>query len=233
MQLPFFYQPALSEDRELILSEENSRHLSQVLRMNPDEKIHLTDGLGSLATATIKIPDKKKTIAFIYQHEKFSRSLPETTIAICPVKNPQRFEWFLAKAVEIGVSAVIPLFSERTERTFLKKERMEKIIISSMIQSRQVWKTHLARQIKFEEFIRKATDDNKFIAHCLESEKINLIRLKGNSTILIGPEGDFTGQEISEAINLGYQPVSLGTTRLRTETAGIVAAVLLKFLGSN
>ena len=233
MQLPLFYESSLPGEGELILSEENSRHISQVLRITAKEKIQLTDGRGSLVTASISKADKKKAAAVIRQVENVPQTFPTVTIVICPVKNLQRFEWFLGKAVEIGVGNIIPILSERTERAGLKKDRLEKIIISSMIQSRQVWKTQLGDNIRFEDFLQSHPDQNKFIAHCEDGEKIGLKKFDGSGTILIGPEGDFTPREISEAIKFGYQPVTLGTTRLRTETAGIVAAVLLKFLSGH
>ena len=155
---------------------------------------------------------------------------PQTSIAISFVKNPSRMEWFLEKATEIGIAAVYPLIAERTERTHFKADRWESIIVSAMLQSQQVWKTQLQEPVAFHELISRRFAGTKMIAHCEDDSKNSIVSLQKAvaQLILIGPEGDFSKEEITAALACGFHPVSLGITRLRTETAGIAAAVLLQ-----
>ena len=156
---------------------------------------------------------------------------PKITIAISLLKNTNRFEWFLEKATEIGVSEIIPLICERTEKQKFRYDRMKGICISAMLQSQQTWLPILHEPKQFNHLaIEQFGTQQKFIAHCNEaSGKKNLSTFQplNHSTILIGPEGDFTKQEIELALQNGFTPVSLGETRLRSETAGVVASVLL------
>jgi 16S rRNA (uracil1498-N3)-methyltransferase len=158
----------------------------------------------------------------------------KVSIAISLVKSPARFEWFLEKATELGVSEIVPIICERTERQHFRYERMKAILVSAMLQSQQVWLPVLKEPIKFETLVREESMPNervKLIAHCEDSTKQQLSSLKigktSDSIILIGPEGDFTSKEIEHALEHNYLPVALGETRLRTETAGVAAAVLL------
>ncbi len=213
-----------------MLDEDNSRYLSQVLRIKISEKINVTDGNGHLAVAEVTVADKKKSVIEIETIEQFTAQSPFIHIAIAPTKNPQRFEWFIEKACEVGISSIIPLETERSEKSFKKWERAARISVSAMLQSRQAFKTELQPQIKFHEFVNSFESNKKYIAHCEEGEKCEIERSQAeNTVVLIGPEGDFSEQEIYHAISAGYEPVSLGSNRLRTETAGLVAAVLLKF----
>ena len=234
MALPFFYineyDPSL---KEIELDEETSRHIVQVLRMKEGEKLNLTDGKGSLITAEITQAHKKHCSVNI-QHSTFNtQHTRRITIAISLLKNANRFEWFLEKATEIGVSEIIPLICERTEKQKFRYDRMKGICISAMLQSQQTWLPALSEPVKYIEYIKSVegnTDLGKFVAHCSEeAARQDLLTLNplNVSTILIGPEGDFTKNEIEIAIQNGFIPVSLGDTRLRTETAGVVASVLL------
>jgi 16S rRNA (uracil1498-N3)-methyltransferase len=146
------------------------------------------------------------------------------------VKNNNRFEWFLEKATEIGVTTIVPLICERTEKTIFKTDRMKSILVSAMLQSQQSWLPILQEPIKFLSFVNQVDVANKFIAHCENMDaKVQLIRYLPftDSIIVIGPEGDFSSDEISVAMQNNFHPVALGNTRLRTETAGVVAATLL------
>jgi len=232
MSLPLFYtEPISSSTNIVVLNEENAKHIVQVLRMQEGRQLKLTDGLGNIYTAEITDAHKKKCSVKIIDSEKVPPAQNKVCVAISPVKNNSRFEWFLEKATEIGVTEIVPLLCERTEKQFLKFERLRGILISAMLQSQQAWLPVLHEPIKFEKFITTHLSDNKFIAHCEELNKISLIeianQLKNKSTILIGPEGDFTNEEIGLATDNNFAPVSLGNNRLRTETAGIVAATLL------
>lgn len=232
MQIPFFYEENFLSDENITLSENSSRHIVQVLRMHEGDKIKITDGNGSVHTAEITFPHKKNTGIKILETTFFPRGSSSVCIAISFIKNTGRFEWFLEKATEIGVNQIIPLLCKRTEKTHFREDRMKTILISAMLQSQQSWLPVIASPVKFEGLIKSVEFENKFIAHCMEGEKHELNEYKNSESssriILIGPEGDFTEEEIDSALSQNFMPVSLGVTRLRTETAGMVAAVLLK-----
>jgi 16S rRNA (uracil1498-N3)-methyltransferase len=229
MTLPYFYEPGISAHANVFtLSEDTSKHCIQVLRMKQGEQLNLTDGKGNSFTATILSPDKKNTEVKIDAAERSPQAVRKIIIAISLLKNTGRFEWFLEKATEIGVSGIIPLISDRTERQHFRHDRMNNILIAAMLQSRQTWLPALHEPMKFESVV-PASHSRKFIAHCEEQHKQALtdFTLAGDVLMLIGPEGDFTPEEIHAALQNDFQPVSLGQTRLRTETAGVVAATLL------
>jgi 16S rRNA (uracil1498-N3)-methyltransferase len=228
---PYFFEETFPDSDEFTLSEETSRHISQVLRMKEGEEIVITNGKGYRLFANILSAHKKKTKVKITRKEFLERSTPKTAIAISLIKNNNRFEWFAEKATEIGISEIIPLICKRSEKTHFKMERTISILISAMLQSQQSWLPELSEPVKISEVIKKEIYEQKFIAHCVDHEKKELKNLFSDSAskiILIGPEGDFTEEEIQTAIQQDYIPVSLGKTRLRTETAGIAAAVLLQ-----
>jgi 16S rRNA (uracil1498-N3)-methyltransferase len=198
--------------------------------MKPGEQLHLTDGKGTLHTTEIINDHKKLTQVQVLSTVNFQPPTRKITLAVSLVKNSNRFEWFLEKATEIGVNEFIPMICERTEKQHFRLTRMKGIIISAMLQSRQVWLPNLKEPLLFTECINNFNQPQKFIAHCLENEKQSLIDVahkESGAIILIGPEGDFTPKEIELAIQNNYMAVSLGKTRLRTETAGLVAASLL------
>ena len=203
--------------------------------MTQGKQLNLTDGLGTIYTAEILDAHKKKCTVKFIQTSKQDKSSNAVCIAVSPVKNNSRFEWFLEKATEMGVTEVVPLICDRTEKQSLKFERLRGILISAMLQSQQAWLPVLHEPIKFEKFVKENTSANKFIAHCEDAEKNSLkeILIKNvhqptnHSTILIGPEGDFTKDEIAFALQNNFSAVALGNTRLRTETAALVGAVLL------
>lgn len=227
---PFFYEENLALSDEFFLSEESSRHIAQVLRMKEAELITITNGKGQTLTAEIISPHKKKTKVKVIQNKFSERPLPLTAIAISLIKNTNRFEWFAEKATEIGISCIIPLICKRSEKIHFKIERITSILKSAMLQSQQSWLPEISEPVKFLDFIESENYEQKFIAHCLPEEKKelrNAVQSDSSKIILIGPEGDFTEDEIQMAIKKNYVPVSLGDTRLRTETAGIAAAVLL------
>jgi 16S rRNA (uracil1498-N3)-methyltransferase len=230
MQLPYFYEPTINASSNLFtLSEETSKHCIQVLRMKAGEQLQLTDGKGSLFTASIVQADKKHCTVTIHETTQFEAPTLHLSIAISLLKNATRFEWFLEKATEIGVSEIVPLICKRTERQHFRFDRMNNILIAAMLQSRQTFLPKMIEPIAFAELFKIANQATKLIAHCEEDKKtaIKQIDCSNNTQILIGPEGDFTPDEIQSAISQNYQPVTLGNTRLRTETAGVVAASLL------
>jgi 16S rRNA (uracil1498-N3)-methyltransferase len=232
LALPYFYEPSIQKNNtHFELSEATSKHCIQVLRMRASENIHLTDGIGNLYTASIVAPDKKKTVVKIESLVHTPAPTKNVCIAIGLLKNTGRFEWFLEKATEMGVTKIVPLICERSERSNLKQERMMGVLVAALIQSKQTWLPVLSEPITVAQFIDKHPTAQKLIAHCEESHKTELkdITNSNDTSILIGPEGDFTPSEITLAIDAKYTPVSLGETRLRTETAGMVAAALLLF----
>ncbi|MEO5649370.1 MAG: RsmE family RNA methyltransferase [Ginsengibacter sp.] len=232
MQLPFFFEKNFPESDLFTLSENSSRHIAQVLRMKEGELVQLTNGNGYTLTAEIIVSHKKNTEVKISEKTFIPRRKPKVTVAISFIKNAGRFEWFLEKATEMGISEIIPLLCKRTEKAHFREERMQTILVSAMLQSRQAWLPELTAPVTIMELIKNKSYEQKFIAHCLEEEKTELKNLTADASsskiILIGPEGDFTKEEIEAALQQDYQPVSLGDTRLRTETAGLVAAVLLR-----
>ncbi len=231
MDLPFFYNQDLVESgHEYALNDETSKHVVQVLRMQSGEHLKLTDGKGTVVTAEI-ISNHKKACQVRNLSSSFSAApVYPQAIAISLLKNAHRFEWFLEKATELGISEIIPLLCTRTEKQHFRHDRMTGILTSSMLQSQQSWLPMLHTPIKFNEFLKRETTRQKFIAHCGEDLKNPLSTQVGNGTskiVCIGPEGDFTVDEIYNATTKDFMPVSLGHTRLRTETAGVVAATLL------
>ncbi len=231
MHLPFFYEADLPEQPAIFsLSAETSKHCMLVLRMNEGAMIALTNGKGLSYGAVIISPDKKQTVVTLANKLINQKSAPVNSIAIAFVKTASRMEWFLEKATEIGIAHIYPLITERTEKINFKKDRWETIIVSAMLQSEQVWKPQLHDPTAFTHFVSQNFEGNKMIAHCEGDKKLLIpsLKKKGNQLILIGPEGDFTSKEIELAVSNGFIPISLGNTRLRTETAGIVASVLLQ-----
>ena len=233
MPLPCFYvAPENLQNNMVTLSEETSKHMVQVLRMQENEQVKLTDGQGNFYVATIQDANRKKCV--VSWQEKIEQPAPKfkVRIAISLVKNNSRFEWFLEKATEIGVTEIIPLICERTEKQKAKLERMQGILISAMLQSQQARLPIMEEPISFKKLLTQDSNSQKFIACCDERfETLTLTQLpeyKNDCLLLIGPEGDFTKEEIELAVAQGYQPVSLGPTRLRTETAGIIGAVQLQ-----
>ena len=233
MALPFFYTDAITETvTQFVLNEETSKHVAQVLRMQNGEQLLLTDGKGNLFTAEITDDNKKKCTVKILSVAAQPSPSKKIAIAISLLKNSTRFEWFLEKATELGVSEIFPLICSRTEKQYFRQDRMKNIVISAMLQSQQTWLPVLNEPIKFTALLDTSTAQQKFIAHCEEDNSkeslVSKLTFKSaQSIILIGPEGDFTKDEITQALQNNYVAVALGNTRLRTETAGVVAATLL------
>lgn len=235
MALPFFYIENFdSSQKEIELDEDTSRHVVQVLRMKERERLNLTDGKGILIEAEISDAHKKHCSVKVINSRLTSPVSRKIIIAISLLKNTSRFEWFLEKATEIGVSEIIPLICERTEKQKFRYDRMNGICISAMLQSQQTWLPILHEPKQFDHLaIGQFNDTQKLIAHCDTGERktlqSSLPTERSKSLILIGPEGDFTRAEIELALQYNFIPVVLGETRLRTETAGVVAATLLRF----
>jgi 16S rRNA (uracil1498-N3)-methyltransferase len=236
MQLPFFFEENIPLSSSFTLNEETSRHIVQVLRMNKGEKLHVTNGRGGIITAALISANKKGAQVDVLERSFISGRTFKIIIGISLLKNKNRFEWFLEKAAEIGVSEIIPLLSERTEKQHFRQDRMKHILISAMLQSEQAWLPVLQEPRKYLEIIQGTQFKNKYIAHCRKDQKkffASELSMDGDRLILIGPEGDFTNEEIEAALNNKFIAVSFGGTRLRTETAGLVAAVLFSNTKNN
>lgn len=232
MSTPYFYFPRLDSGKDdFMLDEDNSKHIVQVLRMKTGEQVSITDGKGNTILSEIIRADKKKCSLRKISSTHQSLAKRRICIGISLIKNNARFEWFLEKATEIGVAEIVPLICERTEKDHFRENRMRAILISAMLQSQQSWLPALAEPVKLKECISQSRHQQKFIAYVSEKEEAHLSDLVNSNLnsqiILIGPEGDFSPEEIELAIRNNFLPVSLGSTRLRTETAGIVAITLL------
>lgn len=229
-----FYNNKLdNESKTVIFSREESRHITKVLRKSIGDELQITNGFGLLFYAEIINDNANKCEVHIKSFKSFDAPSHETHIAIAPTKNNDRLEWFLEKATEIGISQITPIICENSERKTIKTERLNKILVSAMKQSLDYYLPKLNAPTTFKEFILQPSTFKKFIAHCEESQKKPLsksIEKEDNVLILIGPEGDFTTNEIELAINNDFKPVSLGNKRLRTETAALIATHTIALL---
>jgi 16S rRNA (uracil1498-N3)-methyltransferase len=225
MQL--FYTPDITTDN-YTLDEQESKHCIRVLRMRIGDKMHLTNGKGSMFQAAITDANPKacqlKIVETIHDFEKRNYWLH---IAIAPTKNIERIEWFLEKATEIGVDEITPIITEHSERQQIKPERLERIVIAAMKQSVKAYKPTINQAVSFNNFIKaNRINTSAYIAHCIDTQKKHLKDVyvpNTNAVICIGPEGDFSKEEVNTALSNGCIPISLGNSRLRTETAGVVA----------
>lgn len=221
MQL--FYTPEITKMLEL--PKDESRHLVQVLRKEIGEEVHFTDGKGTLALYKIWQNHPKRAVLELKNKDYKEKPQPELTLAIAPTKNMDRIEWFLEKATEIGVSKVVLFVSDHSERRKVRMVRLDKILIASMKQSQQSWKPELEDLQDFESMIKSSNDvEYKFICHQSKGVENHLFKAMSdgkNAFVLVGPEGDFSDDELKKAEDSGFQFVSLGPNRLRTETAGV------------
>jgi 16S rRNA (uracil1498-N3)-methyltransferase len=228
-----FYTPDLHGD-EYYLSEEESKHCTKVLRLKQNDCIFLVDGKGGFYKAAISAIVGKKCLLKIQETQKdFNKRNYRLHIAIAPTKNIDRIEWFAEKATEIGIDEITPIICHRSERRIIKTDRIEKICISAMKQSLKAYLPKVNEAVAFNDFITTIQAESKFIAHCLPENKQELKALipsQKDILILIGPEGDFSKQEIELAIKHQFIPVSLGNSRLRTETAALVACTIVNQL---
>jgi 16S rRNA (uracil1498-N3)-methyltransferase len=232
--MQIFYAPDITGTM-YTLDEKESRHLIRVLRMTKGDEVRLIDGRGNLYPGIISDPDQNRCkieiTGSIKDFEKRSYSLH---IAISPLKNPERFEWFVEKSVELGVDEITPLICSKTEKPGIKTERINNLIISAMKQSLKANKTSFHSPCSFNDFISTGKSEIQMIAHCHEPllrHRISDVYSKNKSAIiLIGPEGDFTKEEIDAATKRNYLPVHLGPSRLRTETAGVAACHSIYFI---
>lgn len=227
-----FYTPDISHNNEL--PEEEAQHCIRVLRLNIGDEVTLTDGKGCFYKAEISAATHKRCLVTVKE------SIPQPPLTLCrihiamaPTKNMDRNEWFAEKATEIGIDQLSFLCCRFSERKVIKTERIEKILVSAMKQSLKAYLPKLNEMMEFDKFIAQDFKGQKFIAHCYEGVKPQLkhiLKPSEDAIVLIGPEGDFSEEEVEKAINNGFIPVSLGRSRLRTETAALVACHTLNLL---
>lgn len=233
MQL--FYTPDINPSLpQYFLSEEESKHAVRVLRLAVGDEVTLVDGKGGLYKAEIKDAHPKRTILQINSvTTEFNKRNHYLHIAIAPTKNLDRVEWFLEKATEIGIDEITLIICQRSERKEAKVERLDKIITSAIKQSIKAYHPVLNAAVTLSQFLKQPFEGQKFIAHCDEGGKISLaqsIEKQNRYLILIGPEGDFTPAEVDAALQNGYKAITLGESRLRTETAALEACFEVNFL---
>ncbi len=226
MQL--FYHPEVTEgDREVVFPKEESRHIIKVLRKKEGDELHLTNGKGWMFTTKLIAASPHKCTARILSSEKEPPAPYHLHMAVAPTKMNDRYEWFLEKATEIGVHEITPIICDHSERKVVKLNRFERVLQSALKQSLHTRFPILNEPVPFSIFLQQPHEGQRFIAHCENAEDKNLlskrITKKSKAVVLIGPEGDFSSEEIKLALAKGWEAVSLGSSRLRTETAAIVA----------
>ena len=235
MQL--FYNPTIDETTEnFSFDKEESKHIIKVLRKKDTDILYVTNGLGVLFKTEITLASDNKCTVKILSIDKTEPSKFKLHLAVAPTKMNDRYEWFLEKATEIGIHEITPIICDRSERKVVNKERFEKILLTAMKQSNVLFLPKLNDAIPFKEFIKLKNNGLQLIAHCEETDKKTLksvLKPGENVTMLIGPEGDFSEKEIALALENNYIPVSLGNTRLRTETAAIVACHSVVFANED
>lgn len=235
MQL--FYNPAIDENtKSFSFDKEESRHIIKVLRKKDSDILFVTNGLGYLFETKITLASDNKCTVEIISFKKDNQKKYHLHLAVAPTKMNDRYEWFLEKATEIGIHEITPIICDRSERKVINPERFEKIILSAMKQSNALFLPKLNNAITLKEFIKQKNEGLQLIAHCEETDKKTLksvLKPNQNITLLIGPEGDFSEKEITLALENQFIPVSLGNTRLRTETAAVVACHSVVFFNEE
>lgn len=220
-----FYCPGILENP--VVPEQESQHCVKVLRMQEGDSLTITDGKGFFYECELMQAHPKRCIVAIRHQSGIATKRPFTLhLAFAPTKQMDRNEWFVEKATEIGIDRFIPLLCSRSERREIKGERLQKISVAAMKQSMQAYLPEIEAMTRLEDLVAHPFNGRKFIAHCYDRPKKSLAESykKGeNALVLIGPEGDFSEEEIARAIDYGFEPVSIGETRLRSETASLVS----------
>lgn len=235
MQL--FYAPEITLPR-YTLPEEESKHCIRVLRMVEGDELHLTDGQGTMHRCKVVDANAKRcTVEVVESIAEYEKLPYRLTMAVAPTKNIDRFEWFLEKATEVGIAEVYPIECSHSERRHIKSEREEKVITAAVKQSLKAYHPTLHELTPVKQLMAMPFDGDKYIAHCDQSfgEKPYLGKIakkERDTLILIGPEGDFSPEEINFALQNGFKPISLGKQRLRTETAAVVSTVIISTINS-
>ena len=232
MQL-FYAQPQDLLTDLYTLPEDESHHVAKVMRMHAGDTLWLTDGRGTRLCATIVQPDPRGCLVRIVERQPHAEMSSTLRVAVAPTKNEGRLEWFAEKATEVGIGAITPALCDRSERTTLRTDRLEKIVVSAMKQSLHLVKPRVDSLLPLDDIVTQATETQRLICHCEGTERTPLrtaMRPGVPTLILIGPEGDFSPREVALAKAHGFVPVSLGDSRLRTETAALAAVFYASFV---
>ena len=231
--MSIFYKNDLIEGLNT-LNEEESRHCALVLRHKQGDEITIFDGIGGIHKGQLTLVSKKECEFEIIDSKSVERKSFGIHLAIAPTKNSDRMEWMVEKLCEIGVDQITFIETENSERKKLRLDRLEKKAISAMKQSRNPWLLQINPIAKIEEFLNKDSSAQKFIAHVDPNHSYLTTKATPDSTtsILIGPEGDFSLKEVEDAITKNYQPISIGKNTLRTETAGLVACCMINMINN-
>ncbi|MBB6237748.1 16S rRNA (uracil1498-N3)-methyltransferase [Pedobacter sp. AK013] len=229
-----FYTPDITQNT-YTLNEEESKHCVRVLRLTVGSIVNLVDGKGGFYTAEITTDNPKKVSLSILKVEtEFHKRNHYLHIAVAPTKNIDRIEWFLEKATELGIDEITPIITDRSERRVVKEDRLNKVITSAVKQSIKAYHPKLNDAISFDAFLKESFDGDKLIAHCIDNgEKQYISKLVAphqKYLVLIGPEGDFTPDEVNLALNKGFKALTLGDNRLRTETAALSVCFEINYL---
>lgn len=229
-----FYTPDITQNT-YTLNEEESKHCVRVLRLAVGSVVNLVDGKGGFYTAEITSDNPKKVSLSILNVEKeFHKRNHYLHIAVAPTKNIDRIEWFLEKATELGIDEITPIITDRSERRIVKEDRLNKVITSAVKQSIKAYHPKLNDAISFNDFLKEPFEGEQLIAHCIDNgEKQYISKLVAphqKYLILIGPEGDFTPEEVNLALNKGFKALTLGDNRLRTETAALAVCFEINYL---
>jgi 16S rRNA (uracil1498-N3)-methyltransferase len=228
-----FYTPEIDNTECYTLNESESKHAIRVLRLNEKDIIRLIDGRGNFYEAIITSNNPKKCDVKILKTIKEKNTKPYLHIAIAPTKNNDRLEWFIEKCTEIGINTITPILCKHSERKKIKTERLIKTSVSAMKQALKATLPKINELVSFNDLINEPFNGKKYIAHCYNQNQKHFTASylkKENALILIGPEGDFSQEEVTLAIENGFEPISLGNSRLRTETAGIVACTTFNLI---
>lgn len=230
-----FYTPdILPRHQDFILNEEESKHAVRVLRLTAGQQLQLVDGDGGYYTAVITDAHPKRTVLKIVEvRVAYGKRPYHFHVAIAPPKNIDRLEWFLEKATEVGVDEITPLICDHSERKEVKIERLQKVVVAAMKQSLNAYLPKVNLTMRFNDFVGSGVSAKGFIAHCVEGDKqflAHCLQPRESAVVLIGPEGDFSSAEIQRAMEAGYKSISLGNTRLRTETAALMACAEVAIL---
>jgi 16S rRNA (uracil1498-N3)-methyltransferase len=229
-----FYTPDITQ-QTYTLNEEESKHCVRVLRLPIGAKVYLVDGKGGFYTAEITSDNPKKvSLSILKVENEFNKRNHYLHIAVAPTKNIDRIEWFLEKATELGIDEITPIITDRSERRVVKEDRLNKVITSAVKQSIKAYHPKLNEAISFDAFLKQSFDGDKLIAHCIDNGDkkyiSDLIKPQGRYLIMIGPEGDFTPEEVNSTLNKGFKALTLGDNRLRTETAALSVCFEINYL---
>ena len=228
-----FYTPEIENEKSFTLSESESKHAIRVLRLKIGDNLTLVNGSGTFFDATVTNDNPKRCEVEITKTTQENNTKTQLHIAIAPTKNNDRTEWFIEKCTEIGINQISPILCKHSERKKIKEERFVKTAVSAMKQSLKASLPIVTEFTPFKNFITQSFDGKKYIAHCYSEKQQHFKELykKGeNCLVLIGPEGDFSPDEVKLAIDNGFEPITFGTSRLRTETAGIVACTTFNII---